>query len=334
MISWIVRIFFGGAVSIIFLSVLSAFIVYNVPILNGVYQTNVLFTPRLFPTFTLLLFMYLISPLVLSICLTKREPYLKLVPPFYIAIVSIVWILIAWLSSNISLLFIVIFFGFLVGYVGFFEDVAATSLLGIATARDLIYFEHLRVYAEIEHVKARISNLAVMKTLNLSERIEGDAEQGYRFVSQRIYTIKNLIVLSKDKDYPDLTNVKVVYIERARYNLRLSPVFLEKTNETSEYIHSLFLKREPVLHYEVMTGLTNTALDPLIDSVEDELHGYYARYKRLPARDSLKILGLLMLGVMTLVLWLSNQPDIYWQLSLLFDIVVYLSQISDLLRRR
>jgi hypothetical protein len=334
MISWIVRVFFGGAVSIFFLSVLSSFISYYVPLVNNVYQTDNLFTPQLFPTFILLLGTYLISPLVLCFCLTKREPYLKLVPPLYISIISVSWMVIYWLASNLSLLLIVAFSGMFMMYVGLFEDMAARSILGIATVRELVYFEHLRIYADVEVVRARISDLAIMTTLELSERSEGDAEQGYRFNTQRRYDIKKVISLRRDRSYPDSTDLKVVYFERARYNLRFSPAFFERINEFSEYLHSIFLKREPILPCEIVIPLTNTALDPLVDSVEDDLHGYYARYRRLPARDSVKILGLLAIAGLTVGLFLSKQPDIYWQLSLLLDILIYLMEIPELLRRR
>jgi hypothetical protein len=334
-ISWLFRILLGGAINIVLLSVLVSFVEFYVPLVNGSYDTSVLFAPQLLPTFLFLSIAYFISPLILSICLTKRQPYLKIVPPFYISIISIVWMLTYWLSSNISLLPIVVAFGLTVGYAGYYEDTLATSLMGIATTGDMIYFEHLRLYADIETVKARICVPAIMNALHLSERIEGDNEQGYRFISKRDQFFKTLISLSKDKDYPNLTDVKVAYFEKTRYSIRSSPDLLEYVRKTSKYLQlSVFLEREPKLICEVVMAPTNTARDPLIDSIEDELQGYYARYKRLPARNSIKILGLLGLALLTIGLVLSGQPDIYWQLSILFDVFVYLSELPDLIRRR
>lgn len=332
-ISWLLRIFVGGALNIVILNTFSAFISNNVPIVEGGYQTSVLFTPILFPAFASFFALVLVAPLIISLCLTKREPYLKLVPPFYISIIGIVWISTVWLYSNLAVE-IFAFFGLVLGAAGYSEDRLATSILGIATERDIIYFEHLRVYADIEAIKSRIFIPAIMSTLNLSDRVEGDAEQGYLFQMNKDYEYANLISLSRDKSYPEITDVKVVYFEKAKYNLRFSPTFIEHSKRNSGYLQSVLLEREPKLPCEVVIALTNTALDPLIDSVVDELHGYYTRYKRLPARDSVKILGLLGIAVITFGLFVSHQPDIYWQLAILFDVFVYLAELPGLFRRR
>jgi hypothetical protein len=338
-ISWVIRIILGGALNIVFLNALSTFIETHITYeaATATYYITNLWTPSLFPQFVTLVVMVLIGPFLVSLLLTKREPTLKIVPPFYVAIFGFAWILIFWLIPYESIrAFLAIVFGVTLLFVGRMEDRLVTSVLGIATDRECIYFEHLRVYAQIEEVKARLSVPEIMDNLFLSDRVEGNAEQGYMFRTERGYDVVNKILLVRDEHFPEtpITNVKIAYYYKKRYNVQFSPTFLENCRRTSGYIRDIFLNRDrdAAMPLEVIVPLTNNVRDPLIDSIIDELMGYYARSKRLSRFDKIKIGAVLGIATMTVGLFVFDQPQL-GVASIVLDTFLALSELPDIVRR-
>jgi hypothetical protein len=304
-ISWLLRIFLGGAFNIVLLNALLAFVKENISYdVHGTLYAGVLFSPEVLPQFVILLVAVCLSPFPISLILTKREPELKIVPPLYITLLSFVWIMIFWLSTfGTGEIFLVFLLGATLVGCGLVEDRLVTTILGMTAERDSIYFEHFRAYAEIDDVKARLAIPEIKDHLSLSDRVDGDSEKGYVFRTKRGYAFIIRISLTRDRQFADLTDVRIVYYEKARYNLRVSANFLEYAKDISLYLKDIFPNRERPIGVEVITSLTNTVHDSLKDSIIDEMYGYYTQYKRLSGWDILKIGALLVILVLTIVLF-------------------------------
>jgi hypothetical protein len=289
--------------------------------------------PSLYVNVTLALFIIaaVITPFLLSLLLTTIQPELRIVPPFYITLISFAWLFVLWVNpSNVSAtLTPVITLGTFYVTLGFAEDKLATLILGIAAERERIYFEYLTVYSDIDDVKARFAVPEIRRELFLSERIEGNAEQGYLFKTRRGLFFKNQILVTRSKEYPHSTDVKIVYYEEGKYNLKISPVFPEVTRKTSLYLKDVLYNREPKLGFEVAVEFTNTARDSLIDRVIDEMRGYYVRSKQFSYADKFKIAMLAGVLILTVVLFLIEQP-VYGALTIAIEVLLAVLALPDI----
>jgi hypothetical protein len=326
------RILSGGAVNILFISALITFYKDNVPMINGVYTIN---TTLLFEQVWALIIMVIISPFLLSLILTKRKPNLRLVPPFYIAWVSYVWLIIvqSYPFSTTTVTDSVLLGGIFVA-ICYLEDRAVTLILGITAERENIFFEHFKAFAQIEDVRNKLSVPEIRSELTLSPRTEGNSELGYRLHTRREFTSVNRILLTRDKEYPDeLTDVKVVYYAMGRYSLTMSPYFLEHWKKTSGYLKDIFTERDPIIGIEKITDFQNNVRDPLVDSVVDDLMGYYVKSQRVSMLDKIKVGATIGIFVIAVYLFVIGQP-VYGGLSAILDAIFALSELPDILRRQ
>jgi hypothetical protein len=276
----------------------------------------------------------IIMPLILSLILTSFQAKQLIVPPFYITLISSVWMLVLLVNvSNISTQLVpVLTIGMFYSTLGWGEDWIATSILGKATERESIYFEQLRVYADFNFVKARLTIPEIRRALHISERTEGNIEEGLLFKS--ISTVfKNDIIIARDTEYPELTCIKIVYYEVGKYSLKVSPFFIEAAHKMSGYIKDVFNNHVPIIAVEVIVPFTNKALDQSIDRVIDNLRGYYVRSKQLSTADRLKIALLAGTLVLTGILFLIEQPT-YAVLSIAIEVLIAVLGLPDIIRKQ
>lgn len=332
--SWIVRILLGGSIEIMLLNALASFIQqHSFRQLDGTLNITQLFTSSSLPQFIVLLIMLFLSPFLTSLALTKRTPELKIVPPFYVSLIGCAWLFAVWVFPFRYDSILISLFGVFLIFLGYVEDNFVTSTLGLATERENIYLEHLKVFADIEQVKMRLTISAIEENLALSERVEGDSEQGYIFHTQSGFDFVNKISLVRDAKSSCQTDLRIVFYEKGRYNLRFSESFLEHSRKTRAYIKDILSNRAPPMKFETVTAFTNNICDPLVDSVVDELQGYYMRYKRVPKVDAIRILAFLGILGLTVILFVLEQPA-YGSLTAAIDFLIAVSELPDVWRRR
>jgi hypothetical protein len=324
-ISWLLRIFLGGTI--------------NIGILNATYAyLSVLPSMPSFYAYlidALFLIFAVITPFLLSLILTAIQPEPKIVPPFYITLISFAWLFVLWVNPhNVSAtLTPTITLGLFYVALGFAEDKLTTSILGIATERESIFFEHLTVVAEIEDVKARLIIPEIRRRLYLSERVEGNAEQGYLFKSIGGFIFKNQILLTKNKDSPQSTDLKVVYYEQRKYNLTVSRDFFEQASKNLVYLYEILYNRTPSFGFYIVTDFTNKATDPLIDKVIDDLRGYYVKSKQFSNADKFKVVMFVGILILTAALFLIEQP-LYGELTIAIEVLLLVFELPDVIRRQ
>jgi hypothetical protein len=328
-VSWILCLFLGGTI--------------NVGILNATYNYSNYYFSKIpsanlhYGAIALVGFIALsiLMPIIVSCFLTAIQPELRIVPPFFIALISSAWIFVLWITpSNVSTtVFPTLTVGVFYSSLGYIEDPVVTYIFGRATERDYIYFQHIRAYATIEEVKDRIMTPEIRRSLTISESFEGDAEHGYLFKTRRPFPYKNDIFISRDKDYSELTSIKVTYYEVKKYNLQVSNSFLEESHKTSRYIEDIFTFHEPSIPIEIITPFTNQVTDKAIDRVLDDMRGYYSRSKRFSITDRLSISLLVAILFLTAILFFIGEPA-YAVLSIAIEVLIAVLELPDILRRQ
>jgi hypothetical protein len=170
--------------------------------------------------------------------------------------------------------------------------------------------------------------------LFLSDKIEGDAEQGYIFkVTHGYYSFSHKIIIAKNKQVPETTTLKIVYFYVGRYNLKSSPEFFEEATKISLYLKEVLRNRKPNLFYAVDVEFTNEAEDSLIDNVIDGMRGYYVKTKRFSKADWFRIGAIITIAIVAGVLFASEQPT-YGTLTAILDALITISQLPDLLKQQ
>jgi hypothetical protein len=329
-ISWMLRILIGGAFNIVFLRILFDYASSNVNNIGGVYY----FTHNAVPMIIGLSALVILSPLLLSLVLTKRQPELKIVSPLWITMVTFIWILIVEIFPPLTgTSVLAVYFGAFLLFVGWAEDSFAISMLGIATTRESIFFEHLKVYKEIDQVKTRLSTPEIRAALDLSEIVEGDAGQGYTLRTIGKYFDAYRILLTKDKKHPNWTDVKIVYFRKGKYNLEVSPSIIEIAKLSSAGVKDVFENRKPRMKIKVIVPFKNNVIDPLVDSVIDEMRGYIYRFRRIPMESRIKAIGFVVILVITIGLFVAGQFA-YGGITGAIDVLYLFTELSDMLRER
>jgi hypothetical protein len=329
-ILWMFCVFLGGSLNVGFINALNNYSQYWV--------TNVNKSPLSQTSAELalsgLLIVVIILPIILSLILTSIQPSHLIVPPFFITIVSAVWagILLVNAANIGSMLATVVTLGLFYSALGYMEDSLTTKILGKTAERESVYFEHFRVYSDVDSVKTRLLIPEIRRGLHISERTGDDGEGGLIFKSIAT-TFKSDLTVTKDKDYPELTSLKVVYYEIGNYSLKVSPFFIEQMHKMSGYIKDVFNNHLPIMGVEVISSFTNKVNDPTVDKVINNFQGFYHMSKQLSITDRFKIALFVGILVLTGILFLIEQPG-YAVLSIAIEVLIAVLGLPDLIRKR
>jgi len=247
-ISWVIRILIGGAANIMLVNALIAYIPTTLVIIPATPTQQQTVITTAFPQIIAFLAIIAPSPIAISLALSKTRPKLRIVPPFYITLVSAIWLYISWFNTfDLATAFFTVYGGAGLAACGYVEDKLITSILGVAAERESIYYEQLTVFADINDVKNRLSIPEIKTSLSLRDRIDGDSEHGYTFKTRRNADFVNKITLTKSNVYPETTVMKIVYYEEGRYNLRVSLRFLEEAKKHQHTSKMFYVIVTPVL---------------------------------------------------------------------------------------
>jgi hypothetical protein len=332
LISWVIRIFIGGAFNIVFIAGWLNLYWNSGHVVNGTID----FSGASLTNIVLLWILAAIigfSPLLASLALSKKEP-LRIVPPFYVAVVTFGFIIAIWGITSSSNFVLSVMTGGMFAFAGLIEDVAAITILGITSDRANIYFEQLTVYADIDDVKARLTVPEIKDGLFLSDKIEGDSEKGYLFKNTyENYSFSHEISLTKSKEEPETTILKIVYFYVGKYNLTNSPAFIEEATKISLYLREILSNRKPNIMFARDIGFTNNVQDSLIDKIIDDNRGYYVKSKRFTKLDWFRISAIVLIAVVAMILFAVEETT-YGALTAVLDALITISQLPDLMKKQ
>lgn len=359
-IDWAVRIIGGATISIFTLQIFSDFLAQAVTYttqttVTNTYQNGTLVSsyastgptpvyhflslPYVYFFFPAIAFFYLL-PFLLSLALSKKDVELRnlrIVPPLAIGLPTAAYGFIFLLNfSNVNSI------SFLYGMMGLFalvatsaiEDRWAVSFLGTTAERESIYFEKLRVAADIDDVKARLIVPEIANVLNIRDTFEGKRESGYKGRSPRLSEITTKIGLSIDRQDARFTIVNVAFYVKARFMLRLTNYLGEYAQRQSAYLYRVLTEWKPILPAVVVIPLSNSEYDPYIDEVIDDLRGFYVQTRRAPRRTVIAVVLVTILTIGTAISLVSGQSVTISQATGFSDALVAIIAALDFLSKR
>ena len=139
--------------------------------------------------------------------------------------------------------------------------------------------------------------------------------------------------MTKSKEFPENTDVRLVSYEVGRYSLRESKDLIEEAHKTSWYVKDVFNNHEPAMGIEPIVPFGNAVHDPAIDRVIDDISGLYARSKQFSTDDRLKIVLLITVITLTVTLFAIGQP-IYAVLTIAIEVLIAVLGIPNIIRRQ
>jgi len=292
---------------------------------SRVVTPNFLFlnSPRVY-LFLPIVGLFAMSPLLLSLLLSRRNEdltKLRIVPPVYISVIVAVYAFLVILGipsygtaptyaaavQQQSFLFGIIG-AMMFATAGAYEDIAAIRILGRSADSESIYFEKIRVFKDIEEVKAHLSVPHIRKALSLKVRVNGDAKSGYIMHSERQADMTTIIRLEKDSELETNTVIKIAFYERGRYSVSFSKYFLELASRDSAYLLQSLADAQPSLPSEVVVPLINKSNDIFMNYVIDDLRGYLVATKKASPLSILLGVASIILFLTTAIAITSGQP--------------------------
>jgi hypothetical protein len=269
--------------------------------------------------------------------MSRSYPNLKIVWPFWLAMITSIEILAAGLIiASAPLVLAAIIFGGPYLIASYFEDSLVVKLHGITVEKEYLYFEHLLIIgADIIAAMNQLMNPVIADSLKISGFPEGDPEKGFLIrIKEKGKFCK--IKLIKSESDPKSSELKIVYYQKGRYTLIATPKFLEWKTEKSSVLQGVFSRLEREKHYEVkpIISLTNRSQDSYIDeAVKDIQQGYFATFKTFSMQERLKIIALVALIGATIVLFLVG-ATIEAIGYAVFDIVIVIYDVLDISKKR
>ena len=168
--------------------------------------------------------------------------------------------------------------------------------------------------------------------MDIREKVE-EVSDGYLFKTRNAFLFKNDITITKSKDYPECTDLRIVYYEVGKYNLKVSKTFIEEAHKISGYVKDVFNNHTPKIGVEVVVPFGNSGLDYSVDRVIDSMRGFYARSKQLSNVDRFRIGLLIGVIFLTLLLFLIGQP-LYAIITIAIEILIAVMSLPEIYRKQ
>ncbi len=370
-LQWALRLIIGVSSSILILQFISWFVNTNttysnsttqtIQIVNGVVVSNTAVT-NVVPKFMFLsppllyfaipiFLLFLLSPFFLSLIFTNRgaEPQnLRLVPPFAIGLATAAYgivFLVPFPNPNqinsplFTAEFVRFFYGFFglffFGFLSYGQDRLAVLVLGRTAERDGIYFEKISVHGDIDEVKAKLLSTEVLDNLFLSERIDGDRNDGYVLKTGRFFDFRTRIGLSVDRENNGFTILKAAFYLRTRYSLSLEKYAVEHTKKNSAYLHQVLTDRNPAMAIEVLVPLTNSENDSFVSETIDDLRGLLVQTRRAPRASLVLVLFFIILTIGIAFAYFSGQSSSsLLPLGIAIDVLIAAIALYEIVSKR
>jgi hypothetical protein len=265
-------------------------------------------------------------PIILSVALTRLMPEKRIVPPFYLQMVTLAGIVV-FSVATVSVLtdaIPILLLGFMYTVIGgVVQDRATSALFGISAERESIVTSTLEVpNASPEDIVRIISNPVLAISLVAPPERVNDT---FVFKNPRGIKYETRIEI-KRRGNGSIINLAV--FDRTRYHLRYSDElgeqgrarhvilrdFLSRTNAPQSPQKKLIVKEPPEnLSYA------------LVDSIMDETHGLWVKTQRLNRIGWAKIvLFIVALGIVgVFVFELKDYPSAYATLALIILYLVF-----------
>lgn len=312
-----------------------------------------LYPPLAYVFYPVTIILYL-WPLIGSLIFTKKNTDLEsrfIVPPFYIAIISIAYFIVFILGfpnlrpttpiesavEPLNYLYSMMIL-MLLGVIAFEEDRIAVKILGYNADRNRIFFEKLSVNGILEEVKGKLLIPEIRSNLGVSQRIveEDDSHFVLQGSTARRYDVDVVTKIGgyKDDENKHRTILKVAYYLRNRYSLGFTNYFAERTKKQSVYLHDVLNTTEPKMPSIDSVSLIKNGNDLFVEEVIGDLRGLYVRTQSASLSTVYLVASVLVLSILTAFLVITGQPTFASIASLTIDLVILVVAVIDYSRKR
>lgn len=275
---------------------------------------------------TLPLILLYITPIFLSLVLTRMNPEKRIVPPLYMQIIAVVWFLMLRFEktemTTLALLFAYIYLASTT------QDKIVTCLYGISTHRDDVYGYSLRLNTAPKKIRDILMNERFRRTIGLQKDFE-ETDRGIILKTHKNDIYQIFIQIESDDENRALVNM--VFFEKRKYNIKMTEDLIEFAQSKIAYIENVFSRDDYQLELQKESSLTH--VQPLIDFVIDEMHGISPHVVGKPFASYFKLTAFifaLLISIYFIFKWESIEG---W--AILAMILLYLAfELPDKLRRQ
>ncbi len=328
LLGWIARLFVGAAFSVFTVEMFGDFLkeIVSFNPSTGVYMLSLRSNSQSY-LFLFLASLALTSPLIASLVLTKRTPELKIVPPFYIEVLTIAWFIAFGLerwSPDPS--FAILWIMTLVA-AGFAEDRVVTRILGHSVDRNDIQMFKFLASKDIDSVKQVLSPPEIRATLGLGQR-NAEIPHGFKLRSPRVATKQTVMKLEQFPN-EEGTVISMAVYQVGRYQVRMTPELIHYSLMLRAYLADTF-KRFGVELKDV--EIANKYTEPLLSETFADIQGFYGQSKQMSVGDWMKIGFLIAIVIATIASFgLGAIPQA--SILAIVDALFAASELPELLRR-
>jgi len=276
-------VFLGGAIN--FMAIQNFAVFYS-----NLESINI----EILPLFVFAVVLLLITPIILSLILTKYHPEKQIVPPIYIQIVSLSLLFIS-LSiqpqfSDGGTLFVRTFYAILGG---FFQDGVAIGILGRTAHRDDLLIFSFDVNTDVLHLRSILTREKYRHNLNLGKKIE---ERNQNEILRSPKDSKYRTVIEMTETPPNVSHVNIAVFERGSYAIKMTEKIEEFSHRQIAYFREI-LER----HSIQVNDAPLTEAESFLCSTLDEMKGYSIQIERMSRYGWLKILAIISSASLSII---------------------------------
>lgn len=277
-IRWIVYIFLGGSLNYLVITYFASYYSQLYPTINLTELVQLIFAAVI----------VLLTPIILSLILSKLHPEKQIVSPLFMQIVALGIFFCFMGSQSIDTLFLganlfVRLFYTLLG--GFLQDMVIIGIIGRVAHRDDLIIHSFHLKAKFDLIQATLSQDKYQENLNLGKRTKRK-KQSVTFRSSRDSDYQTVIEVTKTSDLD--CHVNIAFFNRGAY-------FLKRTEKIEEYSHRQVAYFKEIFERQSIR-VKNTSMadaENFLCAILDEMKGYSIKLEKMSNFGWIKIVAII-----------------------------------------
>jgi len=289
---WAILVFLGGAINAVAINHFADWYQFIQQYTKTNFNTDLLNYPQAYPSLIVYGSIVFVLPLILSILFSRNHPEKRLVPPLYMQLISVGFLL-ALAGNSLILDFPKYYFIVtLAGIVGIVQDRIVITALGRTVIKDDIIRYSLKISAGFKETKSLMTTKQFLRIRGL-KIIEGEHGESLKFKTQGRRLQRNfgfqffMELIEGNQSEESIINIAAYELQS--YGAKHITEGDDTDENAKNKIATLtsFLERHEI---EVTPDSADKA-DSLVSYVMDEMEGMVTRVQRMPTRKLLVIIA-------------------------------------------
>src|SRR6267143_108482 len=301
LIRWIVYVFLGGSMNFMSIHLLGNYII---TLFGQVQNQQQQLMYQSYVELSILLIIFYFIPVLISVALTILSPEKRIVPPFFMQIISLGALLfyvqyyIPDIQSRVLALYVMFIYAFLGGIT---QDRIVVRLVGQSVDRESMKQISLKVNTKLKNLESILMTSYFRNRLHLGTKIE-EISDGLRLKNNERSDFKIIMDLVEGSIDGE-TIVNIIIFDKGRYYFKKSDDLTQfARSELNDLLDVLSQQKEPIQTNQ----LPETNADYLINKIIEDVSGISAHIKQTSAlgwfKVSMFIAALFSVGVVYFVL--------------------------------